>query len=78
MFPRNVRALAWTSFFNDTATEMSYWLLPQFLVGVLGAGPMAFGLIEGAAETVASFGRLASGLLSDRWRQEMGSDPHRV
>jgi len=68
-FPRNVRALGWTSFFNDTATEMSYWLLPQFLVGMLGAGPMAFGLIEGAAETVASFGRLVSGFLSDRWRR---------
>jgi MFS family permease len=46
---------------------MSYWLLPQFLVGGLGAGPMVFGLIEGAAETVASFGRLISGFLADRW-----------
>ncbi len=66
---RNVWALSWVSFFNDTATEMSYWLLPQFLVGVLGAGPMAFGLIEGAAETVSSFGRLLSGWLSDRLRR---------
>lgn len=67
--PRNVRMLGWTAFFNDTATEMTYWLLPQFLVGVLGAGPMAFGLIEGTAETVASFGRLASGFLADRWQR---------
>jgi len=67
--PRNVRALGWVAFFNDTATEMSYWLLPQFMVSVLGAGPMAFGLMEGAAETVASFGRLISGLLSDRLRR---------
>jgi MFS family permease len=44
---------------------MGYWLLPQFLVTVLGAPPMAFGLIEGAAETVASFSRLLSGWLSD-------------
>jgi MFS family permease len=66
---RNVRALGWTAFFNDTATEMSYWLLPQFLTGVLGAGPMVFGLIEGAAETVASLGRLVSGFLSDRLRR---------
>jgi MFS family permease len=64
--PRNVWALSWVSFFNDTSTEMSYWLLPQFLVGVLGAGPMVFGLIEGAAETVSSFARLLSGWLSDR------------
>jgi len=57
--------LAWVAFFNDTSTEMSYWLLPQFLVTVLGAPPMAFGLIEGAAETIASFSRLLSGWLSD-------------
>lgn len=67
--PRNVRALGWVAFFNDTATEMSYWLLPQFMVSVLGAGPMVFGLMEGAAETVASFGRLISGFLSDRLRR---------
>jgi MFS family permease len=63
--PRNVWVLAWVAFFNDTSTEMSYWLLPQFLVTVLGAPPMAFGLIEGAAETIASFSRLLSGWLSD-------------
>jgi len=63
--PRNVWALSWVSFFNDTSTEMSYWLLPQFLVGILGAGPMVFGLIEGAAETVSIFARLLSGWLSD-------------
>ncbi|MGH9649342.1 MAG: MFS transporter [Terriglobales bacterium] len=57
------------AFFNDTATEMSYWLLPQFMVSVLGAGPMVFGLMEGAAETVASLGRLVSGFLSDRLRR---------
>jgi MFS family permease len=57
--------LAWVAFFNDTSTEMSYWLLPQFLVTVLGAPPMAFGLIEGAAESIASFSRLLSGWLSD-------------
>jgi MFS family permease len=67
--PHNVWVLSWVAFFNDMATEMSYWLLPQFLVGVLGAGPMAFGLIEGAAETVSSFGRLLSGWLSDRLRR---------
>ncbi len=67
--PRNVRALGWVAFFNDTATEMSYWLLPQFLVGVLRAGPMAFGLIEGAAETAASLSRLLSGFLADRLRR---------
>ena len=64
--PRNVWVLGWVSLFNDTATEMSYWLLPQFLVGALGAGPMAFGLMEGAAATASSLARLVSGFLSDR------------
>jgi MFS family permease len=63
--PRNVWVLAWVALLNDTSTEMSYWLLPQFLVTALGAPPMAFGLIEGAAETIASFSRLFSGWLSD-------------
>jgi len=67
--PRNIWVLAWVAFFNDVSTEMSYWLLPQFLAVVLGAGPAAFGLIEGAAETVSSFGRLLSGYCSDRWRR---------
>lgn len=64
-YPRNVWVLSWISFCNDAATEISYWLLPQFLVGIVGAGPAAFGLIEGAAETAASLGRLASGFISD-------------
>lgn len=67
--PRNVWILAWVAFFNDSATEMSYWLLPQFLVGVLGAGPVAFGFIEGTAETAASLTRLVSGFLADRLRR---------
>jgi len=67
--PRNVWVLAWVAFLNDTATELGYWLLPHFLVGVLGAPPAAFGLIEGAAETVSSFGRFFSGWLSDRCRR---------
>ncbi len=65
VLPRNVWTLAWVALLNDTSTEMGYWLLPQFLVTVLGAPPMAFGLIEGAAETIASFSRLLSGWISD-------------
>jgi MFS family permease len=50
---------------NDTATEMAYWVLPAFLVS-LGAGPAQLGLIEGLAESVASFAKLFSGYLTDR------------
>ena len=43
---RNIYAFGITSFLNDTATEMAYWVLPAFLVS-LGAGPAQLGLIEG-------------------------------
>jgi MFS family permease len=62
---RNVYAFGITSFLNDTATEMAYWVLPAFLVS-LGAGPAQLGLIEGFAESVASFAKLFSGYLTDR------------
>ena len=44
---------------------MAYWVLPAFLVS-LGAGPAQLGLIEGLAESVASFAKLFSGYLTDR------------
>ena len=62
---RNVYTFGITSFFNDTATEMAYWVLPAFLIS-LGAGPAQLGLIEGIAESVASFAKLFSGYLTDR------------
>jgi len=61
---RNIYAFGFTSFLNDTATEMAYWVLPAFLVS-LGAGPAQLGLIEGVAESVASFAKLFSGYLTD-------------
>jgi len=62
---RNIYAFGITSFLNDTATEMAYWVLPAFLIS-LGAGPAQLGLIEGIAESVASFAKLLSGYLTDR------------
>jgi MFS family permease len=62
---RNIYVFGITSFLNDTATEMAYWVLPAFLVS-LGAGPAQLGLIEGLAESVASFAKLFSGYLTDR------------
>ena len=61
---RNIYVFGLTSFFNDTATEMAYWVLPAFLVS-LGAGPAQLGLIEGVAESVASFAKLFSGYITD-------------
>jgi MFS family permease len=62
---RNVYTFGLTSFFNDTASEMAYWVLPAFLVS-LGAGPAQLGVIEGIAESVASLAKLYSGQLADR------------
>ncbi len=62
---RNVRVFGVTSLLNDTASEMAYWVLPAFL-GTLGAGPEQLGIIEGIAESVASFAKLFSGTLADR------------
>ena len=63
--PRNIYVFGITSFLNDTASEMAYWVLPAFLAS-LGAGPAQLGLIEGVAESVASFAKLFSGYLTDR------------
>ena len=63
--PRNIYAFGLTSFLNDTASEMAYWVLPAFLAS-LGAGPAQLGIIEGIAESVSSFAKLFSGYLADK------------
>src|SRR5580692_1026837 len=63
--PRNIYVFGLTSFLNDTASEMAYWVLPAFLAS-LGAGPAQLGIIEGVAESVASFAKLFSGYATDR------------
>ena len=65
---RNIYAFGATSFLNDTASEMAYWVLPAFLAS-LGAGPAQLGIIEGIAESAASFAKLFSGYLADRVRR---------
>jgi MFS family permease len=63
---RNLVALALVSFFTDASSEIIAPLLPLFLVGTLGASVSFVGIIEGAAESVASLIKLASGWWSDR------------
>jgi len=63
--PRNIYVFGVTSFLNDTASEMAYWVLPAFLASI-GAGPAQLGIIEGVAESVASFVKLFSGYLTDK------------
>jgi len=65
----NVGALASSSFLNDASSEMVYPLLPVFLTGVLGAGAGFLGIVEGVADSSASFMKLAGGWISDRLRR---------
>lgn len=66
---RNIISFGFISFFNDTASEIIYPLLPLFLTSVLGVGPAILGVIEGIAETTASLLKFVSGYLSDKWRR---------
>lgn len=59
--PLTVLVLGLVSFFNDLASEMVVPLIPVLLATILAAGPVALGLVEGVADTVASFLKLWSG-----------------
>lgn len=58
--------LGLVSLFTDVATEMTYPLLPVLLSQVLGAGPLALGVIEGIAESTSSILKVFSGIWTDR------------
>ena len=64
--PKGIIVLGFVSFFTDISSEMIYPLLPVFLSSVLGAGALALGIIEGVAESTASFFKVLSGYLTDR------------
>jgi MFS family permease len=66
--PPTVVALGVVSLLNDAASEMIYPLLPA-LITALGGGPAVLGLIEGVAESTASFLKLGAGVLADRVRR---------
>src|SRR5574340_693001 len=62
---RNVVGMGLTSLLSDVSHEMATAVLPGFLTA-LGVSAAALGLIEGVADGLASFVKLASGWLSDR------------
>lgn len=68
-FDRNVFFLSLTSFLTDVSSEIIYPMLPIFLTSVLKAGTAFVGIVEGVAETTASFLKLFSGWFSDRIRK---------
>ncbi len=59
--------LGFVSLLNDSASEMIYPLLPLFLTATLGASPMVVGMIEGAADGLASILKYYAGAWSDRF-----------
>jgi MFS family permease len=63
---RNVLILGLVSMFTDVSSQMIFPLVPLYLTSVLGAGATAVGVVEGAAETTASFLKVFSGYWSDR------------
>jgi hypothetical protein len=70
--PRNVKVLGLASLFNDIASEMIFPLLPNFLLTVLLGNRFTLGVIEGAADSVASLLKLWSGGRSDRAGRRRG------
>lgn len=62
---RNIYVVSAVSFFQDTASEILYPVLPFLVVGVLGAPPAVLGLIEGLADGAASVMKAGSGRLAD-------------
>src|SRR3954464_8364818 len=64
-----VRLLAFVSLLNDSASEMIYPLLPIFLTSILGATPVTVGVIEGAADGLASILKYFAGAISDKLPQ---------
>jgi MFS family permease len=61
---RNVLLLGLVALFNDVGTEMAMPLLPAFMASI-GAGALALGVVEGAADFSAAVLNFFSGKISD-------------
>lgn len=62
---RGVLGIGLASLFSDWGHEAATSLLPAFLAS-LGAPPFALGVIEGVADGLSSFAKLAGGWIADR------------
>jgi MFS family permease len=65
---RTVLGVGLTSLFSDWSHETATAVLPAFLAAI-GAGPLWLGAIEGIADGLSSFAKLASGHFTDRLKQ---------
>ena len=65
---RTVLGVGLTSLFSDWSHETATAVLPAFLTAI-GAGPAWLGAIEGIADGLSSFAKLAAGHYTDRLRK---------
>ena len=65
---RTVIGVGLTSLFSDWSHETATAILPTFLT-IIGAGPAWLGIIEGLADGLSSFAKLASGHYTDRLKR---------
>ena len=70
---RGVLGIGLASLFSDWGHEAATAILPAFLAS-LGAPAVALGVIEGVADGLSSFAKLAGGWIADRpaWRKPTG------
>jgi MFS family permease len=69
VIPRTVWLLGLVSCFTDVSSEMISSILPVYLFVHLQLSAVQFGVIDGLYQGVTAVARLASGIVSDRWRQ---------
>ena len=65
-FPKSIYKLGFLSLFTDMSSEMIFPLLPVLIASLPGGGPLVLGIIEGIAESAASFMKLVSGIWTDK------------
>lgn len=64
-FTPGVRGIGLASLLSDLGHEVPTSLLPRFVTSTLGGSAAALGVIEGIADGLAGFARLAGGALAD-------------
>jgi len=67
---RSIIFLGLVSCFTDISSEMVYPIIPLYLTLTLDATPALVGVIEGIAESAASFLKVFSGYISDRFQRK--------
>src|SRR5499425_801860 len=65
---RTVLGVGLTSLFSDWSHEIATAILPAFLAAI-GAGPAWLGAIEGVADALSSFAKLAAGHYTDKLKR---------